>query len=702
METEQWPLHSVERALLCMWSVNQDYATQLNGVGYNKLDSDFGNSLAEKLSKWGHLTFRQKAAAYKMLKRYRRQLMVQWGIDWDLIPEPVENEPQAKVKGQVRLSDRGELIFDSPYNPTLKNALQVMPTRRWDASPKLSLLGQKGVWIVAISIDNFKHLNVVLETFDLEISDEAKAAIENARQHLESMVEGSKSQDADIEIEGLGVELLPFQKATVAFARQVLKTGGMYDANEMGLGKTVENLAIAQDQNLFPHLVGVPNVVWLNWGTEALKVLPGRRTVLLAPRSLSVAERRAVPEGVSVAYLDSDDDNNLASLIPKGGGWYDVYVVTYDNLLKWSPALLEVPWKLVTYDEAHLLKERKAKRTQAAAQLAKVADSVILMSGTPTPNAPAELITQFNMLDRMDDLGGFKRYWWRYCQSHSRGHANLEELNAKMRSTFYRRITKAEVYPELPAVRWIPVPVKMRNPERYDEIEADLLRFIQEKVERDADLAALLSEIEDIDAAIALKKEVVDERYERSMRARVLATINACRQVAAEEKFDAFTQWMDSWLATATDKKMIVFTYHREIGEATAERYSAPLIYGGMDKGKKKLIEQDFQENPATRVLVCAIKAAGLGLTLTAASDVAFLEYDWRPLDMDQAVSRTYGRVNDLHGATAYEIRASGTIDDLMLDRIAQKRDVTGKVSDGGSIFGEVMRDLLGKVEVPA
>lgn len=707
VKTTDWPLNSVENALLKMSSTDTDYARQVNGVGFSKLDTQFGNSLADKLGQWGHLTFRQRAAAYKMLRKYRRQLLQNWGIAYELIPEPLEDEPaKTAVKGKVWLHD-GSLIVDSPYNGALVNALRAVPTRRWEPDGKpASQTGQKGVWVVPLTIDNFAVIEKLVADFALDMEAEAKLALKTSQHALEEMVEGSKALDAEIEVPELGVTLLPFQKAGLAFARKVLETGGLYIADEMGLGKTVETLAIAEDGERFPMLVAVPKVVWLNWAREARKVLPNRTVAMLAPATVSRSMMRAVGD-VRVITSSEDEDSMIRSLLDTEGRWIaNIFVVSYNNLLKWSPALMEVPWKLVAYDEAHLLKSRGAQRTKAAQSLAKLAETMVCLSGTPIPNAPAELITQLNILGRLQDLGGFKRYWGRYCNGWDRGHANEEELNVKMRSTFYLRRTKRDVYPELPEVRWIDVPVPMHDPGHYERVEADLMHFIREKAESDDELLAVLKEIEDDDERAATKKALIDEKYERAMRAQVLTLINALRQVVAQEKMPAFYEWLDSWLETTTgnghslqgeaSKKIIVFTDHRDIGKMVAERYSAPLIIGGMDEGRKSQYIQSFQDGNE-RMIVCAIQAAGLGITLTAASDVVFLEYPWRPMDMDQAVSRTYGRVNDLHGATAYQIIAPATIDDRMLEKISEKRDTTGKVTDGSddSVFGAVLRGLI-------
>jgi SWI/SNF-related matrix-associated actin-dependent regulator 1 of chromatin subfamily A len=93
--------------------------------------------------------------------------------------------------------------------------------------------------------------------------------------------------------------------------------------------------------------------------------------------------------------------------------------------------------------------------------------------------------------------------------------------------------------------------------------------------------------------------------------------------------------------------------------------------------------------------------AASEGLTLTAASDVVFCELGWTPAIHEQCVSRAYGRVNDMHGATAWYILAPNTIDEDMYELLDTKRRIVDAVTDGveddgknGSVMSELMIKL--------
>lgn len=84
------------------------------------------------------------------------------------------------------------------------------------------------------------------------------------------------------------------------------------------------------------------------------------------------------------------------------------------------------------------------------------------------------------------------------------------------------------------------------------------------------------------------------------------------------------------------------------------------------------------------------MQAASQGLTLTRASNVAFLELDWTPAKHDQAEDRCH-RIGQESSVTAWYLLASNTIDDTMADVLARKRGLIGAVTDGRTLEDEGM-----------
>jgi SWI/SNF-related matrix-associated actin-dependent regulator 1 of chromatin subfamily A len=106
-----------------------------------------------------------------------------------------------------------------------------------------------------------------------------------------------------------------------------------------------------------------------------------------------------------------------------------------------------------------------------------------------------------------------------------------------------------------------------------------------------------------------------------------------------------------------------------------------------------------FQDDAAAPpLIVCATRVAAQGITLTRASNVAFLELEWTPAMHDQAEDRCH-RIGQHDNVTAWYLLAAGTIDETMARLIARKRGLVAAVTDGRRLDGDglveaVVREL--------
>jgi SNF2 family DNA or RNA helicase len=76
------------------------------------------------------------------------------------------------------------------------------------------------------------------------------------------------------------------------------------------------------------------------------------------------------------------------------------------------------------------------------------------------------------------------------------------------------------------------------------------------------------------------------------------------------------------------------------------------------------------------------LKSGGVGITLTAASDMVILELGWNPKIMDQAIDRIH-RIGQLSGVNAYYLLALGTIEEKIAELLDKKRKIIDGVIDG-------------------
>jgi SNF2 family DNA or RNA helicase len=101
-----------------------------------------------------------------------------------------------------------------------------------------------------------------------------------------------------------------------------------------------------------------------------------------------------------------------------------------------------------------------------------------------------------------------------------------------------------------------------------------------------------------------------------------------------------------------------------------------------------------FQRPDGPQLIVCATRVAAQGITLTRASNVAFLELEWTPAMHDQAEDRTH-RIGQRDAVTAWYLLAADTIDETMAALIQRKRGLIAAVTDGRRLEEEGLLDQV-------
>ena len=142
----------------------------------------------------------------------------------------------------------------------------------------------------------------------------------------------------------------------------------------------------------------------------------------------------------------------------------------------------------------------------------------------------------------------------------------------------------------------------------------------------------------------------------------------------------AIKDWIESF--TESGEKLVVFGWHRNVVNQIAQMFGSRKITGDTDAKERQDAVDDFQENPDTRIIVCNIQAGGVGITLTAASNVVFLEFGWNPGTMDQAEDRIH-RIGQIYPVNVWNIVGVDTIDEDIIDLIESKRNVVESATEG-------------------
>jgi len=452
----------------------------------------------------------------------------------------------------------------------------------------------------------------------------------------------SRSSTAEIEVPAPpGREYLPYQKAGIAFLD---KTPSALLADEMGLGKTIQVLGlINRHPEIQSILVVCPASLRLNWEREARRWLT-----------------REIP--ITVLHSQSKWSNEFA----KG-----MVIVHYDILDRFP--LSSFTWDLVVVDEAHYIKNMKAKRTQLTRSLR--GQRKVLLTGTPIVNRPAELYSLISYLDKKR-WPSFWKFAQRYCAPKHNGFgwdfsgaSNLDELQDILRKTVMIRRLKKDVLSELP-------PKTRQIIELPANGASSAIMAERRKVEEHAERLAALR------AAVELAKTAEnDEEYRqavanlRKAASVAFAEISECRHQTALAKVPYVIDHVRDLLES--EDKVVVFAHHKDVIRQIFDAFpgQAVMITGDTALDKRQEAVDRFQSDPSVRLMVASILAAGVGITLTAARVAVFAELDWVPGNITQAEDRLH-RVGQRDNVLVQHLVLEGSIDARLAQVIVQKQSV--------------------------
>jgi SWI/SNF-related matrix-associated actin-dependent regulator of chromatin subfamily A-like protein 1 len=434
-----------------------------------------------------------------------------------------------------------------------------------------------------------------------------------------------------------GVSLYDFQTVGVAYA---LATGARtIIGDEMGLGKTIQALTVLAVRDAFPAVVVCPASLKGNWAKEIARALPAKSVEVLAGKKPSPVKA-------------------------------DVVIVNYDILAAWQPVL--EPAALIV-DESHYCKNAKADRTKAVLALAgrvPEAGAVLLLTGTALLNRPNELLTQLQIVGKLEEVTGPAKkpegkFLYRYCGPETNewgttftGSSNEAELQARLRSSCFVRRLRRDAMGMNDTVR-IPTYLSLNGAlNTYRKAEENFGRYLAEQGK---------------DAPVSAEH---------------LAQMTELRRLVGLAKVPATIEWIENWLDSNEGKSIVVFAWHIDVQVALVEHFGCPAILGGQAVKVTERAKEIFQNREA-RVIVLSIKAAKEGHTLTAASDTLFVEQPWEPGTQQQAEDRVNRIGQEAKQCFAYSHLVEDTVDDAVYGLIESKRSTLKKVMDGGVVDGD-------------
>jgi SNF2 family DNA or RNA helicase len=453
----------------------------------------------------------------------------------------------------------------------------------------------------------------------------------------------------------LAVPLMPFQREGVERIlshpdRRVLL------ADQMGLGKTPQLLCVALAAvraDLGPVAVVVPPSLRLNWEREAHRFTPDLEVAVLVG-----TEATCLPDA-------------------------DLYVVgDSTSITAWEP-LLSGHVRTLLVDECHRVKSPKTRRATAVRTIAQTIPAegfVVLASGTPMLNHPAELCSPLNILSGSGKTTGIYRiasggpghFLNRYAPVVNRwggrgvNHDMLPDLHVRLHDALMVRRLRDDVI-DLPGKgrTTVTLPMSKAGEKRYSLAEEDLRQYLAN---------------DGHDA----------KRIDRSMRAEALVQLNALRREAGRALVPAVVDYVRTLVEQ--DERVLVATWHRDVSNKIAEALGAAKIIGGMSDLAKEDAVRRFtsDDEDSVDVLVGNVESAGVGYTLHGEGRCASLvmsELPYGPaqvLQMEDRLCRIgMPRFVQSHIVISGHSDQRPTVSEHLWNLLLAKADIIGEVMDG-------------------
>ena len=435
----------------------------------------------------------------------------------------------------------------------------------------------------------------------------------------------------------LKIEPYPYQREGI---RQGLEWQRLIIGDEPGLGKTLQSIGIVDTADAYPCLVICPSSLKINWQREwekftdkhALVLDNGTRTTWPYLLSMRMHHVAIVNYESLRKYFVWDIQGGRKSFRLK-----DVVFCPHIQL-----------FKSIIIDESHRVKDPSAQQTIFAKGLATGKDWRILLSGTPVVNRPEDLVSQLSIMGRLNEFGGKGAFLARYGEGH-----NLDELSRQLYASCLVRREKAKVLTQLPDKTRCDLYVDISNRDEYYLAQANLAEYLRQY------------------------KECTDWEIRRKMRMEALVRFMTLRSLSAKGKVKQAIDFVKVFLDSG--KPLILFCSYHEIVDELCKAFPKAVRVTGRDSMMAKQAAVDSFQSGNSHLIICSIKAAGVGLTLTAASNVAFVEFPWTYADCCQCEDRAH-RIGQRDNVTCYYLIGRGTIDHALYRIILDKKSIANKI----------------------
>lgn len=551
----------------------------------------------------------------------------------------------------------------------------------------------------------------------IELSKELSKNTEDTK-FLEQLLDNSHIDDYKLSTE-LKVTLRRYQQEGInwlAFLRRFKLHGILCD--DMGLGKTLQASAIlasdivehrASNKNEDPplSLIVCPSTLVGHWAFEIEKYIDA--SVITTLQYVGSAPDR-------ISARECFDKHN-------------VIITSYDVVRKDIDYLEQISWNYCILDEGHVIKNAKSKITGAVKQLK--AQNRLILSGTPIQNNILDLWSLFDFL-MPGFLGTERQFQAAYgkpllaardskCSSRDAeaGALAMEALHKQVMPFLLRR-TKDEVLSDLPEKiiqdRYCdlsPVQVKLYEQFSGSHVRTEISTIVKingaaDAGEQNTPVKASSHVFQALQYLLKLCSHpllVVGEKVSESVMSLISELLPSCSDIASElhklqhspklvalqEILEECGIGVDGSCSEASisvgQHRVLIFAQHkafldiieRDLFQTRMKNVTYLRLDGSVVPEKRFEIVKAFNSDPTIDVLLLTTHVGGLGLNLTSADTLVFMEHDWNPMRDHQAMDRAH-RLGQRKVVNVHRLIMRGTLEEKVMSLQRFKLSVANSI----------------------
>ena len=422
-------------------------------------------------------------------------------------------------------------------------------------------------------------------------------------------------------------------------------------ADEMGLGKTIQTISLLAYLNLknsnLTHLIIVPKVTIKNWEREIHKWLPSIKVLFF--------------------FGDKEERKILTEQTLKNEK-FEIILTTFEASMIEKAALSKLNYEYLIIDEAHRLKNDKAKFSKVVRQFNS--KHRLLLTGTPLQNNLHELWSLLNFLmpNIFDDSEEFDTIF-NLDNANEDGQKNIVNQIHQLLKPFVLRRLKSEIEFKLPPKNEIYLYVGLSELQKnmYKQILSKNIDVVNGVNKDRIQLLNILMQLKKVCNHPYLFPNVEqgppyiegEHLIYNSMKLKILDVLLKKIHSETNNKVLIFSQ-MTTLLNILDDYcRYRQFSYLRMDGQTSSE-----------DRDKR--IEEFQNPNSDKWIFLISTRAGGLGINLHAANIVILYDSDWNPQVDLQAIDRAH-RIGQTKPVIIYRFVCEGTVEEKIVERAAKK-----------------------------